>query len=419
MKVTEEMRMTMKVLAEKGQSRREIARVLGLDESTVRYHLERQAKGATDGRARQPFLAERWAEHIEHYRLSRIDDGGINLVELHEWLQEEKAYPGSLRSVQRFYRHRYPAPKKRARRRVETPPGAQAQVDWAEWPRLWVGGRQVYGYEFHMRLSHSRRGARVWSPRKDQLAWHTVHNESFRRLDGVAATVRIDNEKTGMSHGAGSWGEINPSYARYAAAVRFHIDPCPPRSPRFKGKVERGIRTGRLAREIRERRWESWQELQAWTDEKELRLSETTLCQATGTPIVDAWEAEKRCLAPVPLLPEPFDLAQMRVVAEDCTVAFEARRFSVPFPFVGRRIEVRGCSQVVQMWHDGEIIAQHPRDGRERLVLDSSHYEGEATGDVLPPIPLGRMGRRLQEIAEMKPEQRPLDLYAALAGVAR
>jgi hypothetical protein len=29
------------------------------------------------------------------------------------------------------------------------------------------------------------------------------------------------------------------------------------------------------------------------------------------------------------------------------------------------------------------------------------------------------MGRRLQEIAAMKPEQRPMDLYAALAEVAR
>jgi hypothetical protein len=38
---------------------------------------------------------------------------------------------------------------------------------------------------------------------------------------------------------------------------------------------------------------------------------------------------------------------------------------------------------------------------------------------VLPPIPLGKMGRKLAEIAALAPEQRPLDLYAALAEVAR
>lgn len=121
----------------------------------------------------------------------------------------------------------------------------------------------------------------------------------------------------------------------------------------------------------------------------------------------------------MPLLPEPFDLAHARRVAEDCTVAFEGRRYSVPFGHVGRLVEVRGCSRVVQMVTDGAIIAQHPRHGRERLVLDPAHYEGVATDRVLPPVPLGRMGRRLQEIAELAPEQRPLDLYAALAEAAR
>jgi hypothetical protein len=38
---------------------------------------------------------------------------------------------GHLGHCRRFWTKRYPAPAIRARRRVETPPGAQAQVDWA------------------------------------------------------------------------------------------------------------------------------------------------------------------------------------------------------------------------------------------------------------------------------------------------
>lgn len=53
------------------------------------------------------------------------------------------------------------------------------------------------------------------------------------------------------------------------------------------------------------------------------------------------------------------------------------------------------------------------------LVIDPAHFEGEATCDVLPPLPLGRMGARLQEIAALEPEKRPVDLYAELAEVAR
>jgi hypothetical protein len=37
----------------------------------------------------------------------------------------------------------------------------------------------------------------------------------------------------------------------------------------------------------------------------------------------------------------------------------------------------------------------------------------------MAPVPLGKMGQRLQEIIQQPVEQRPLDLYAALAEVAR
>ena len=410
--------MTIKHLSAKGHSGREVARLLGVCESTVRYHLERQAAGAVDRRTLQSQVAERWSEKIDWY-LQSLGKGPMNLAGLYDWLVAEHDYTGSLRSVQRYYRKRYPRPKRRARRRVETPPGAQAQVDWAEWPRLWIAGRVVYAYQFHMRLSHSRFGARVWSPRKDQLSWHHVHNEAFRRLDGIPATARVDNEKTAVSRGAGVWGELNESYRRYARAVRFHVDVCPPRSPEFKGKVERGIRGDRLWREVTHRHWASWDELQDWTDAKTLDEAERRMCPATGTCVREAWEAEKRFLAPVPLLPEPFDLAVTRRVAPDCTVAFESRRYSVPFDLLGRRVEVRGCARVVQVYADGRVTAEHPRQGRERIVINPRHYEGEPTDTVMPPVPLGRMGRKLLEIAAMSPEQRPLDLYAALAEVAR
>jgi hypothetical protein len=73
----------------------------------------------------------------------------------------------------------------------------------------------------------------------------------------------------------------------------------------------------------------------------------------------------------------------------------------------------------VQVLADGVIIAAHPRRTAQRLVLDAPHYDGGSTPDVLAPPPLGRMGSRLAEIAALVPEQRPLDLSAALVEVAR
>ena len=91
----------------------------------------------------------------------------------------------------------------------------------------------------------------------------------------------------------------------------------------------------------------------------------------------------------------------------------------MPIALAESAVEVRGCARVVQVWSEGQVVAEHPRPSRERIWIDPRHYEGPSTERVEAPVPLGRMGRRLQEIWAMAPEQRPLDLDAALAEVAR
>ena len=75
--VDSEIRMTLKVLSEKGCSKAEMARLLGLPESNVRYHLKRMAEGAIDGRELRPRKAGALAEAIAHWlgRAARLARG--------------------------------------------------------------------------------------------------------------------------------------------------------------------------------------------------------------------------------------------------------------------------------------------------------------------------------------------------------
>jgi transposase len=413
-----EARVTIGELAKRKVAKREIARKLGVSEGSVRYHLRRMAAGEQDGRKRQQSSVAPHHGDIIAWR-EALGGGPVNLLDLHAWLRDEHGFSGSARSVQRYYGKAFPKPRRRARRRVETPPGAQAQVDWAHWPRVLVGGRERDLLSFSMQLSHSRMDAMIWTTSKDQLSWQSAHNSSFRRLEGIPATVRVDNEKTAISRGAGSWGEVNKAYRRYALEVRFHVDACQPRAPEAKGKVERRIRDKRLGIDPFRRHWNDLSELQALTDQRVLESANRRQCPVTGTSVLAAWEAEKRYLQSVPILPEPFNLVAQRQVRSDCLVSFEGRQYSVPFALVGTRVEVRGGAGRVQVVHGGSIMADHPRHTEEVLVIDSRHFEGESTDAVIAPMPLGRMGKRLQEIWEMETEKRPLDLYAALAEVAR
>ena len=202
----------LRVLGEKNMKKTEIAATLGVSEGTVRYHLKRKEQGAIDGRHNKPQKADEYSKVISHWVESRSEgDRPVNVQELHEHLEIEHGYAGSYKSVLRYVRRHYPRPRMRTYRRVETPGGAQSQTDWAEFPQVIVGGNDEALSAFIMCLSHSRMVAVIWRRSKDQLSWLQSHNEAYARLGGVAAVNRIDNVKTALCRGAGSWGKSNRS----------------------------------------------------------------------------------------------------------------------------------------------------------------------------------------------------------------
>lgn len=193
-KLSEDEVVTLQVLKEKGETNRAIARRLGVTEGAVRYHLRRRAAGARDGR-RKVSLIDRLglAGVVEHWWKTQQEalpaGRPPNVQALWAFLVEEYHYSGSYKSVRKFVRGKYPAPKQRPFRWIETPPGAQTQSDWmVAW--IDIGDPPAEGspgvrtktklYGFLMTLSHSRQTAVIWSRSMKQLAWHRVHNEAFK-----------------------------------------------------------------------------------------------------------------------------------------------------------------------------------------------------------------------------------------------
>lgn len=431
-KLTKEQIVAIKALLERKVSRRRIAAQLGVTEGAVRYH-ERRSKDQQepttdvipDGRVKNSLIESMglldavatWWQHQES-----TSDRPPNVGRLHEWLVAEHGFTGSYKSVRKFARKRFGEKRIRPYRRVETPAGAQTQTDWGE-VVLDIGDEAgpTKLYAFVMTLSHSRKEAVVWSRSMDQLAWHRCHNEAYRRLGGVAAINRIDNLKTGIATGAGAWGVINGEYRVYARMMGFHVDACEVRSPEQKGKTER--RVGALkALGLAARSYEGLEALQSWTDAELDRRANLRLCPATGEKVTEAWQRERELLRPTPeTLPEPFDIVVTRPVHKDCTVNFEGRSYSVPFTYVGQEVEIHGCSGTVQIFDPktGSYLVTHDRHTDRRVLIDERCYEGPGTDRVIPPKPLGKMARKLAELAAESVERRAIDYYVAVAEVAR
>ena len=144
-KLTREQIVTIEVLCQRGQPATQTARILGVTKATIRYHRRRTREGATD-RRRKPLQVERLglAEVVEHWWHAQVealgDDRPPGVQSLHDFLREEYGYRGSYKSVRKFVRARFGRPRLQPFRRVETPPGAQTQSDWGEFPGVDLGG---------------------------------------------------------------------------------------------------------------------------------------------------------------------------------------------------------------------------------------------------------------------------------------
>ena len=136
-KLTKEEIVTLQVLDHKGQSKRSIARQLGVSEGTIRYHLSRQAAGSTDGRKKQSLIQKQSlvavVDHWWEHQLELLPSGrSPNIHQLWQFLMANHDYSGSYKSVTKYVRGKFDKPKLRPFRRIETPPGAQTQSDWME-----------------------------------------------------------------------------------------------------------------------------------------------------------------------------------------------------------------------------------------------------------------------------------------------
>ncbi|MEN9818451.1 MAG: hypothetical protein RLZ32_2331 [Gemmatimonadota bacterium] len=423
----EQIVMMDEVIRAGGLSGRGAARALGVTEGALRYRRQRLAAGATDGRADQPTALDGLEAAVAGVlaQLAPTAPAGRPVCGrlVYEALVAEHGYQGSYPALNRYLRRLRGVPPRRAVRRIETPPGVQAQHDWFE-ERVDLGGAVVRVFGLLGTLSHSR-GSVLWlGLRMTQVAWQTGHAALFQGYGGVPRVVRIDNLKTAVGAGAGPTAVLTPAFGAFARSCGFVVEACRVRTPQEKGKVERrvGVLHQALAPLFR-RGWSALAPLQTAAAGRLAELETRLRCPATGTTIAEARRAEQAVLLPLPVLGEPFDVIVARRVSREALVSFEGRQYSVPFAWVGRDVEIVGTAHQVVVRGDGHELARHPRHTRQTLVLEPAHYEGPSTASVLAPTPLGRRARALAaasaaQLPAPHTVGRPLDAYVALVAQA-
>lgn len=387
-------------LKKQGLSISAIARKVGCDRKTVRKHLKRGLEAPIYG-PRVP--RDRIIEPFERYLQERVqafpDLSGARL------LREirELGYDGGYTAVTDFLREVRPPRRAQFERRFETPPGMQAQVDFAEFTVEFADEPIVVRkvWLFSMVLGHSRWlwGRFVASQNLQSVL--RCHIAAFSDMGGVPGEILYDRMKTAVI------GEDEAGVVTYNASLVTLLNhygavprACQPYRAKTKGKVERPFRYIRqdffLARKFR-----NMDDLNAQFDAWRTEVANPRVHATTRRVVDEAFAQEQPSLKPLPATPYSAVLTVERRVSKDGMISVGGNFYSVPDTTRRRTLEVQHHATELRIYEDGQLIARHPvLEGKARCRVDPTHRKAP------PPRPsLSRSSHGLR---------RPLDFYGAV-----
>jgi len=224
-------------LYQKGWTQTAIGKETGFDRKTIRKYLkgdklpERKANGKQKASKLDPY---------KNYLLQRIQEGTTNCVVLFEEIQRWDT--GKMTILRDFVRPYREQPKKQATLRYETPPGKQAQMDWAYVGKYLVDGQYQDIYAFVTVLGYSRMKYVEFTTNMNVETLMKCHMNAFAYFNGIPEQILYDNMKTVVLKHSPIEIRFNRTFEDFLAYYGIVPKACRPKRPQTKGKVERVVK---------------------------------------------------------------------------------------------------------------------------------------------------------------------------------
>jgi transposase len=389
-----------------------IARQSGIDRKTVRKYIERGLAAPVYG-PRKP--RETVIDPFTAYLRDRVTRyPGLTGKRLFRELKE-LGYGGGYTAVTDFLRDVRPAAAERGYEvRFETPPGEQAQVDFARFHVVFTDEPTTprIVWLFSLVLGFSRL---IWARfvvHQDLPAVLRCHTSAFEALGGVPREVLYDRMKTAVI-GEGETGGIvyNRALVDLARHYGFYPKACQPYRAKTKGKVERPFRYIRedffLARSFRNLDDLNAQ-LRHWLD----TVANPRVHATTRRVVNEAFAEERTALRPLPLAPFRSVLKLERRISREGMVSVGGNFYSVPDATRRRVVEVHTLADEIRIFEDGVLIATHPvLDGRHKRHVLAGHRVAQTR----QRRPRPKTGEIILHGSGDRVVQRPLAFYDTVA----
>lgn len=328
-------------------------------------------------------LLSPWADQIYRW----LKDDRLRVTRIQELLLRQNC-DVTYTSLRRFIARRgWGKHSRDTVRMADTDPGEMAEMDFGRLGMVWDpnSDRKRVAWMMVVVLSYSRHSF-VWPMFQQQLVDVIEGLETcWAFFGGIPKYLVIDNFPAAVAGADPLHPRLTRGFLEYAQYRGFFADPARPRHPKDKPKVENGVGY------VKERFFKGgeFHGLPDMRQQARYWCLEIAGQRVHGTtrrlPLVVFQEEEQSKL--LPWDNQLYDVPNWKSVTvhPDHHIAYRYAIYSVPDSTCppGTKLEVRGDSKLVRLYHRGALVKVHPRQPRGGRSTDPEDYPPKKTAYTL------------------------------------
>lgn len=397
-------------LCAQGFSITDISDKTGYDRKTVKKYLNSTTIPEPKQRAKKGSMLDQYKDHI----IKKLNEAPFTASRIYREIQE-MGFKGKCTIVRDFVRKVRPEKGVQATYRFETKPGVQAQVDWSEFGKVDIDGKNLKLYCFNMILGFSRMRYIEFTLSIDVYTLIQCHMNAFRYFGGYTKEILYDNMKQVVIKRAliSTKSEWNSKFEDFFKHYGLQPHLCRPYRPQTKGKIENNV--GYVRRDFfLGTNFSSFSDInfQAITW---LKRVNSEVHGTTHEIPLERFKSEE--LKPINEVPEYLIIREEgRKISKDCFISYLGNFYSTPYRFAGREATLRIIGSKFKVIVGGEQVCEHEiLAGRGRTSRIKEHFKG-LLSDILKEnkAAMNKSGQSILKFETVVVEKRSLSVYESL-----
>ena len=360
--IDNQLRLTIQTLHQRQTGIRAISRQLGISRNTVKKALAETPSETTS----------RSVEHLDLIRSLFARCHG-NVVRVKEILEDEYGIHMAYSTLTSLVRHELRESQKKPSGTYVFEPGQEMQHDTSSYV-MKLADKNIRMQCAGLITGYSRFAYIQFYPRFTRLEAMAFLAQAFQYMGGTCSRCTIDNTSVLVADGSGPNAIIAEKIRQFG--IHFGTTFI----PHAIGHADRKAHVERLFHYVEK----NFLPARSFVDIKDLNHQARLWCdqvanakpkQSLGMSPAQAMVMEQPFLMPLPDYIPPIYQSEYRVVDMYGDIHLDTNRYSVPYRFVGNKVEVQKHIDKVIVYESNREIASHPRvlDAKNRRITNPVH----------------------------------------------